>query len=90
MLHHVPTVAVQDLLFAEVRRMLRPGGLFVGTDGLDTPARRELHSDDIFVPVDPETLPTRLTAAGLVDVRVDVHGDRIRFVAKAPVWRWRP
>lgn len=84
MLHHVPSVAEQDLLFREVRRMLRPGGLFVGTDGLDTPARRELHSDDIFVPVQAETLPSRLTEAGMVEPRVDVDGDRIRFAATAP------
>lgn len=84
MLHHVPTVVEQDRLLTEVRRMLRPGGLFVGTDGLDTPARRDLHHDDIFVPVDPETLPSRLTAAGLVNPRVDVDGDRIRFAATAP------
>lgn len=84
MLHHVPTAAGQDRLFAEVRRVLRSGGLFVGTDGLDTPERRELHSDDIFAPVDAETLPARLAAAGLVDVRVEVDGDRVRFSATAP------
>lgn len=84
MLHHVPSARGQDLLFAEVRRMLRPGGLFVGTDGMDTPARRDLHSDDVFVPVQPDTLPSRLVAVGLVDPRVDVDGDRIRFAATAP------
>jgi SAM-dependent methyltransferase len=81
MLHHIPTAEGQDRLFAETRRLLRPGGLFIGTDGLDTPERRELHVDDIFVPVSPETLPARLTAAGLRDVVVDVDGDRIRFAA---------
>lgn len=84
MLHHVPTADLQDRLFAEARRLLRPGGVFVGTDGLDTPERRELHSDDVFLPVDADTLPGRLAAAGLADVRVDVDGDRVRFAATAP------
>ncbi len=84
MLHHLPTAAGQDRLFAEARRILRPGGLFVGADGLDTPDRRDLHSDDIFMPVDSDTLPARLAAAGLRDVRVTVDGDRVRFAASAP------
>jgi SAM-dependent methyltransferase len=32
MLHHVPSVALQDRLLAEVCRCLRPGGLLVGSD----------------------------------------------------------
>ena len=61
--------------------MLRPGGVLVGAEGLDTPARRELHVDDVFVPVDPGTLEARLRAAGFADARVDVTGDRVRFAA---------
>ena len=84
MLHHVPSPALQDRLFAEVARVLRPGGAFVGTDAVDTPALRELHVDDTFVPVDPATLPGRLEAAGFVDVAVEPDGDRVRFAATAP------
>jgi hypothetical protein len=50
-------------------------------DGLDTPTRRELHEDDVFVPVDPGTLAARLRAAGFAAARVDVAGDRVRFAA---------
>src|SRR3954468_12788831 len=32
MLHHMPSVAAQDRLFAEVARVLRPGGVFAGSD----------------------------------------------------------
>lgn len=85
MLHHLPTPGDQDRLFAEALRVLRPAGLLLGTDGLDTPARRELHEDDIFVPVDPETLPDRLYTAGFTDVQVEVDGDRVRFAALAAV-----
>ena len=34
MLHHVPSAAMQDRLLSEVARVLRPGGIFAGTDSL--------------------------------------------------------
>ena len=55
--------------------------MLAGSDGLDTPARRELHTGDVFVPVDPGTLEGRLRAAGFDRARVDVSGDRVRFAA---------
>lgn len=84
MLHHLPTPGDQDRLFAEASRILRPGGLVIGADGLDTPERRELHVGDTFTPVDPRTLAGRMTRAGLSGVRVDVAGDRVRFCAVTP------
>jgi ubiquinone/menaquinone biosynthesis C-methylase UbiE len=81
MLHHVPSLEMQDRMLGELRRVLRPGGFLVGTDGLETPQRRKLHLDDVFVPVCPEELPARLRAAGFVSTDVEVRGDRIRFVA---------
>ena len=82
MLHHVPTPDLQDSLFAEAHRVLKPGGVFLGTDGIDTPEMRELHVDDIFMPVDPEALPDRLAAAGFGDVTVDVREQGLRFTAR--------
>jgi len=86
MLHHVPSVALQDRMLGELCRVLRPGGLLVGTDGMDTPSRREAHIDDLFVPALPEELPGRLRAAGFATAAVDVDadGDRFRFVAASP------
>lgn len=84
MLHHVPTPELQDKILAELARVLRPGGLLAGTDSLDSPEFRELHEGDICVPLDPETLPARIAAAGFVDVQVDVGRRRIRFRARKP------
>ncbi|HEX4821999.1 MAG TPA: class I SAM-dependent methyltransferase [Acidimicrobiales bacterium] len=71
MLHHVPTLELQDQLFAEARRVLRPGAVFAATDSLDDPGLRDFHKDDTFVPVDPDTLTDRLERAGFVDIAVD-------------------
>ena len=82
MLHHIPDPVRQDRALAEVARVLRPGGLLVGTDGEDTPARRALHEDDVFVPIDPSRMAGRLRAAGFRDPIVESNGDRFRFRAR--------
>jgi len=84
MLHHVPSIERQDALFGELCRVLRPGGMLVGQDGLDTDELRALHVDDTYLPVDPEVLPTRLANAGFVDVDVDTNEYAVRFRAMKP------
>jgi SAM-dependent methyltransferase len=83
-LHHMPTPRDQDRLFAEVRRLLRPGGVFVGVDSRDLQPIRDGHVDDTFNPVPPDTLPRRLQAAGLGEVQIDEDEYQIRFVARKP------
>ncbi len=73
MLHHVPTVELQDRLFAEVARVLRPGAPLVASDSLGSEELKAHHEDDTYNPVDPDTLPDRLAAAGFVDVNVRVN-----------------
>ena len=70
MLHHVPTPKLQDVLFAEIARVLTPGGTFIGSDSLDGPGFRGFHEGDTCNPVTPEDLPGRLKAAGFVEVVV--------------------
>lgn len=72
MLHHVPSAALQDRLLSEVARVLRPGGIFAGTDSLYSRSFRLLHLFDTMVVVDPVTFPERLRAAGFDDIHVDV------------------
>lgn len=82
MLHHVPTAEQQDLLFAEVARVLRPGGTFAGVDSLDSPEFRAMHVDDVCNPVAPEDLEKRLRASGFVDAHVNVNPYVIEFRAR--------
>lgn len=74
MLHHVPTAALQDRIFAEAHRVLRTGGVFAGSDSAGDSLRfRLLHLRDTMNTVDPETLPGRLKDAGFGEVDVTVH-----------------
>jgi SAM-dependent methyltransferase len=84
MLHHVPSVELQNKLFAQVLRVLRPGGVFAGTDSLKSRFMGIVHWFDTLVPVDPASLPQRLTAAGFVDVQVDVNPHAFRFRGYKP------
>jgi SAM-dependent methyltransferase len=84
MLHHVPSVALQDRLLAEVCRCLRPGGLLVGSDTLPSLRFRLYHLADTMVVVDPDRLPGRLEAAGFEEPLVDTRAGRIRFRARRP------
>jgi ubiquinone/menaquinone biosynthesis C-methylase UbiE len=76
MLHHVPTAELQDRLFAEVARVLKPGAVFVMADSMASGGLRDFHADDVYNPVDPAALEPRLNAAGFVDVKVNVYKDQ--------------
>ncbi len=81
MLHHVPTPGLQDQLFAEAFRVLRPGGVFAGSDSADSTLFRLLHFRDTCNPVHPRTFSERLRTAGFDDVHVEAKGHRLRWHA---------
>lgn len=83
-LHHIPSPGFQDAAFRELCRVLRPGGYLVASDALDNEGTREHHADDVFVPLDPDELPARLTAAGFVDIDVHIGDYELRFHAQKP------
>ncbi|MGQ4614952.1 methyltransferase domain-containing protein [Nocardia sp. R7R-8] len=84
MLHHVPSPGRQDALFAEALRVLRPGGVFAGSDGLDSRMFRLMHLGDTCVPVPPETAADRLRRIGFTDVEIDTGASFFRFRARRP------
>jgi SAM-dependent methyltransferase len=73
MLHHLPDAAAQDRLFAEACRVLRPGGVFCGSDNLGKGLRfRLIHLGDTRTVVEPGSLPGRLAIAGFARAEVRV------------------
>lgn len=82
MLHHVPSVELQDRLLAEVGRVLRPGASFAGTDSRISLMFRLFHVWDTMVVVDPATFGDRLSRAGFTDISITVAERAFRFKAK--------
>jgi ubiquinone/menaquinone biosynthesis C-methylase UbiE len=84
MLHHVPSPALQDRLFAEVYRVLKPGGIFAGTDSLQSLLMKIFHIRGTMRLVDPSGLPSRLESAGFRNAEIEIGAGRFRFVAQRP------
>jgi SAM-dependent methyltransferase len=84
MLHHLPSAPAQDRLFAEAFRVLRPGGVFVGSDSRLSLRMRLYHVADTMTIIPLEEFPPRLTAAGFTDVSVGTSPRSNRFRAVKP------
>jgi SAM-dependent methyltransferase len=84
MLHHVPTRRLQNQVLAEVFRVLRPGGFFVGSDSLQNLFMRMIHIGDTLVPVDPDTFGVRLQNAGFEVLEIQRNAQAFRFRARRP------
>ena len=85
MLHHLQSAELQDRAFAEVRRVLRPGGVFLAFDIPDGWFHRVEHIKSTFVPIDPSSVSARLAGAGFSRATVDARsaGFRIRAFRSA-------
>lgn len=83
MLHHVPTTALQDRILAEALRVLRPGGVLIGSDSLASTGLHDFHAGDTYNPVEPAALLTRLQTLGFGGITIGVD-DVLTFVAHKP------
>jgi SAM-dependent methyltransferase len=81
MLHHVPTAALQNKILAEALRVLRPGGVLIGSDSLGSNDLHHFHADDTYNPVEPAALLTRLQTIGFDKVTIIVDWS-LRFIAR--------
>jgi SAM-dependent methyltransferase len=80
MLHHLPSCWLQDRAFAEIARVLRPGGVFLAFEIQDSWLHSVGHIRSTFVPVAPPSVLVRLMTAGFARGTVDFRrgGFRIR------------
>jgi len=80
MLHHLRSNELQDRAFAEIARVLRPGGVFLAFEIQDGWLHRVGHIRSTFVPLAPTPAIARLQAAGFSKVSADSRrgGFRIR------------
>jgi SAM-dependent methyltransferase len=83
MLHHVPTAAAQNKLLSEVLRVLRPGGVFLGSDSLPGDALHHFHEGDTYNPVEPATFLVRLQTLGFEKITLGVDWN-LTFTAHKP------
>lgn len=83
MLHHVPTLGLQNKVLAEAFRVLRPGGVLIGSDSLASNDLHHFHADDSYNPVDPASLIGRLQTIGFGAITVAVS-DVLTFTAAKP------
>jgi ubiquinone/menaquinone biosynthesis C-methylase UbiE len=80
MLHHIPTLALQNKVLAEAFRVLRPGGALIGSDSLPSNDLHHFHVDDTYNPLEPAALLTRLQTIGFARVTITVDWS-VTFVA---------
>jgi hypothetical protein len=65
--------------------VLKPGGIFAGSDSLPSFSMRLIHIGDTMVLVDPKTFGPRLEAAGFREVLIEPTAQAFRFRARRPL-----
>jgi SAM-dependent methyltransferase len=81
-LHHLPTVPQQYAALTEAFRLLRPGGVLVGSDSLASTELHEFHEGDTYNPIDPARLLVFLQAIGYGWINLTVDCGVMTFAAR--------
>jgi len=82
-LHHLKSAELQGRAFAEIFRVLRPGGVFLAVEIQDGWLNRIAHIRSTFVPVAPSSAPERLASVGFSSVSIASKGSAYRLRALA-------
>lgn len=80
-LHHLKSREQQEKAFAEIHRVLRPGGALLAFEIGDGWLQRFGHIKSTFVPVAPATAFARLTSLGFSKIVVDMKSSAFRICA---------
>ncbi|MFZ0666641.1 MAG: class I SAM-dependent methyltransferase [Acidimicrobiales bacterium] len=83
MLHHIEPADAQDRVFAELARVLEPGGVLVAADSVWKKESSDFHQGDTYLPIAPEDLKERLANAGFVAIEVRTYEPGWVCTAKA-------
>jgi ubiquinone/menaquinone biosynthesis C-methylase UbiE len=83
MLHHVPTLALQNKILAEAFRVLRPGGVLIASDSLASNGLHHFHEGDTYNPVEPASALVRLQTIGFDKITIMVD-EVLKLVARKP------
>jgi len=83
MLHHIPTPDLQRAVLVEAFRVVRPGGVFLGSDSIASNDLHQFHAGDTYNPVDPSWLLIQLLTIGFRPVSLRV-ADVLTFAAYKP------
>jgi SAM-dependent methyltransferase len=83
MLHHVATLALQNKILAEAFRVLRPGGVLIGSDSLASNDLHHFRAGDTYNPIEAASVLGRLQTLGFEKITIMVDGI-LKFVAHKP------
>jgi len=81
MLHHLTSAKLQDRAFAEIHRVLKPGGIFLAFEIQDGWLQRAAHVHSTFVPISRVSAAERLYLAGFSNVIIGTRGATFRLRA---------
>lgn len=85
MLHHLCSGEAQDQVLRESFRVLRPGGVFLALEIENSWLNRISHIRSTFVPVAPDEVPGRFSAAGFHDIGTTQRSGAFRVRAMRPI-----